>query len=528
MRIWAEIYNGAQTRLLGVVTLAGASIVQALDKAGSMTLDVPATDPQAVALMQWGRWVYVYTDTPRTRRVGRGILMRHNVSITGGQKTVSWRCIDSLVALQRANTLTARVYDDVPIARVIRDLMRLVSGWSVRIDGVSAGATTSQRFDGVSVLEAITTIADLHGYHFRPGVNNQLVFGELGEDSGLRLVDPGHAGREMRANSRVALVEALTVLEDGAEVINWLMPFSGPVDGALTLKRSTRKAPYPIKTAEGANGETIYFIRDDASIEEHGEIRAVEGPKQLVFPVSVSDLGFINAANVLYDWAATQLQRRSRPQLNYGATVAKLDRESLVGQQVRLTYQGEAHGPNRTTRLVDVDTDFWVTQQTARYSLSGVSIDLELSSNSEPPRKPEQMVAQILKRQNRLAAQMSVAQRVFKDTLTFNGYGDSQSITFEVSERSVDLASCRVTIRRDDPVSGPDRLRLVVDDEAEVPGGPFLEGANAGLSVSVDIADVVLGLSEVRGEHTLTITALYGAGNLVVSVSVYEAVVGLN
>ena len=71
MRIWAEIYNGAQTRLLGVATLAGASIVQALDKAGSMTLDVPATDPQAVALMQWGRWVYVYTDTPRTRRVGR-------------------------------------------------------------------------------------------------------------------------------------------------------------------------------------------------------------------------------------------------------------------------------------------------------------------------------------------------------------------------------------------------------------------------------------------------------------------------
>lgn len=527
MRLWAEIYNGAQTTMLGLVNLASASIVETLDKAGTLQLDAPATDPQASKLMRWGRWAYVYTDMPYHRLVGRGLLMRSNISITGGQKTVSWRCLDAFVALQRANTLIARIYDDVPISRVIRNLIGLVNGWTVKIDQIPDTVTTSQRFDGVSVLEAISAIAELHGYHFRLGVNNQLVFGELGRDSGVRLVNSG-VHKNLRVNTNVALIEALTIVEEGAEVVNWLVPISGPVDGALTLKRATRNAPYPVRTTVGPNGETVYYISDDASVNENGEIQSVEGPRFLVFPVSTDNRGFINAANVLYDWGATQLRRRSQPQINYRVTVAKLNRtSSLVGEKVHLVYRGQAHGPDQTTRIVDVDDSFWVTQQTTRYSLQGMSVDLELSNNSEPPRKPEQMIAQLLKRQNRLVAQMNVSQRAFKETLTFSGYGDSQSITFEVSERSVDLASCRVTIRREDAVNGPNRLRLVVDG-VEVPGGPFLEGPEAGLVVSIDIADVVLGLSEVRGEHALTITALYGTGDLQVNILVFEAVVGLN
>ncbi len=523
MRLWAEIWNGAQTEGLGVVDLASASIVHTLDRAGSLMLDAPATDPNAVKLMRWGRWATVFTDAPRRRQVGAGILMRQNASISAGQKTVTWKCTDALVALQRANTLLARAYDDAPIADVIHDLIALVPGWTVRLD--NAAGSTSPRFDGATILDAIITITNLHGYHFRQGGFNQLVFGELGDHSGIRLVDTGHVDQDLHRNERIALIESLSVQEDGAQVVNWLLPFSGPVDGALTLKRSTRDAPYLIETMVGFNGETIYVMRDAASIAEHGEIRVVEGPKTLVFPVSIDQTGFINAANMLYDWAATQLQRRSRPQRNYAATVAKLDSASLVGRKVRLVYKGEVRTSNGQYRLVDEDDDFWVTQQTTAYSLDGTRVSLELSSNSEPPRKPEQMLADILKQRGKLAAQMSVALRTFKDTLVFAGWGDSQTLDFEVNDKAVDVTACRVKLTRENTTTGPDRVRLAVDG-VEVPG-EYL-GPDDGLSETVDIADTVIGLDPVRGEHTLTVTAMYGTGNLIVSIGLYEAVVGVS
>ncbi len=523
MRLWAEVFNGARTAKLGVVDLAGVSVVRKLDKAGSLMLDVTANDPNN-ALLRWGRWVDVYCDRPRRRRIGRGILMRQNVSVAAGQQTVSWKCTDELVALQRANTLNARICDDEPIGDVVRSLAAL-AGWTVKLDGVDGN--TSLRFDGVSVLEAIMRVVDLHGYHFRAGLDNQLVFGALGEVSGIRLVEAASPAREMHTNPDVALIENLQVQEDGADVVNWLSPFSGPVDGALTLKRSTRSLPYPIETTTGPNGETVYFIKDDAAIAEDGEIRAVESPENLVFAVSAETTAFINAANVLYDWAATQIERRSQPQTNYVGTVAKMDVvDALIGKKVRLVYKGMARQPNQSLRLVDVDAEFWVTATTERYTLAGISTDVELSNNSQPPRRAEQKLARILKKDGQQRAQMNVSLRTFKDTLVYAGYGDSQTIDFEVDDGTVEVTACRVKLTRES-VSGPGWIGLVVDG-VEVPVGNLLASGTEGLTVTVDISNTVMDLAEFKGEHTLTITALYGSGNLAVVVSLYEAAVGIS
>lgn len=524
MRLWAEVFNGARTTKLGVVDLVGASVVRKLDKAGSLMLDVTANDPNNT-LLRWGRWVDVYSDSPRRRRIGRGILMRQNVSVAAGQQTVSWKCTDEFVALQRANTLNARIYDDEPIADVVNDLVAL-AGWTVKLDGVDGN--TSLRFDGVSVLEALIQIVELHGLHFRSGmVDNQLVFGALGESSGIRLVEAASPSRELRTNPDVAIIENLQVQEDGAEVVNWLSPFSGPVDGALTLKRSTRSTPYPILTTTGPNGETIYYITNEDSIAEHGEIRSVEAPENLVFAVSAETTAFINAANVLYDWAATQIERRSEPQTNYMGTVAKMDVvDTLIGKKARLVYKGMARQPNRSLRLVDVDDDFWVTATTERFTLNGISTDVELSSNSQPPRRAEQKLARILKRDGLLRAQMNVSLRTFKDTLVYTGWGDSQTIDFEVDDGTVEVTACRVKLTRES-ASGPGWIGLVVDG-VEVPVGNLLASGTEGLTVTVDISDTVMGLADFKGEHTLTITALYGTGNLAVIVSLYEAAVGIS
>lgn len=524
MRIWVEIWNGAQTEMLGMVDLASASVTAALDKAGSMTLDAAAGNPEFNRLMRGFRYAHVYTDTPRRRRIGQGVLMRHGVSVSGGQRTANWKCSDTLVDLQRVNTLNSRIYDDVPLADVVRDLVALAPGWSAKLEGVSG--TTSLRFDGATVLEALMTLVELHGYHFRVGTDRQIVFGDLGDDCGIRLVNVAQVDRTLRSNPRVALIEHLAVQEDWTQVINWLMPFSGPVDGALTLRRSTRALPYPIATEEGPGG-TIYVIRDQASIDEHGEIRAVEGPRTLVFPLSISSDGLERAANMLYDWAATQIKRRSGPQISFMVKAAKLDtQQPLVGRKIRLTYKGDAWTLSQDRQTVNVDADFWITQETWQYTLQGVTVDLELSSNSEPPRRPEQIIARALRQTRRQVAQMNVSSSKFDDTLTFTGYGDAQILLFEVKEGTIDITACKVTLTRAS-TNGPDRVFLHVDG-IEVPGGPYLEGVEAGLTATVEIGDVIAGLPVVQGEHTLTVTALYGTGDLEVVLVLYEAVVGLN
>lgn len=514
MQIWAEIFDADGTSH-GRVHCINLTVRRHLDRVGDIRLQVPATDPHATRGLRIGRWLDLYTEG---RWIGRAVLL--NQRVDASQHTTTWYGADAGEQLRRVNTLRGRVYNNVAIGAVVRDLVGLVEGWAARVDAALDEQTTSLRFDGVSVLAALDTLRERHGYHFRIGPDdNRLHFGALGDESAVQLIGLAGGGKPLR---RALLpIDQLSVTHDGYDILNWVEPVGGNGDGALTLKKATRSAPYPIQSMAGPNGRPLYYLADSASIAEYGQVQAVLNAPNLL-PIEASADGVVNAANVLYDWAAATLQRRRAPQTVYQASAVKPSVPILAGQRVRLTYQGVAWQANQPARYVEIDDLLWVLSVTERYGITGQGVDLELSTVDSPAPDPAALVAGVIQVQHETTLRSSLTPNQRQETHSLSIDASSEDwLTFTVNPLTMDVTLCRVTLRRED-TSGPDTLTLWIDEQ-EVGGGPWLWGGSA-LEVSLDVQDYLV--EPLQAKHRLRVGCLYGAGALEVELTLVEVIAG--
>lgn len=519
MRTWVEVWDAMQTTCYGIVNLATATVNRRLDGAGSMDIASAIGDP-AGTILHAGRWVHLYTNYPngQKRLVDRGVLQKYKLSI-GASPKGSWQCSDASVAFKQVSTYRGLTYISQTVESVIRDLIARVDGWTVLFDNAVTDLYTTQRFDGVSVLKAISKVADTHGLHWMivPG-HNQIRFGALGGDVQLRISNAPVGDVGLSTNSNLALMDSLTQTVNQADMITRIEPISGPADGALTLQFATKTTPYEIRTMS-KNGRTVYYLEDDAAVAEYGVIEEVLAPKSLLVPVS--NTSFEDVANTLYDWGATQLRRRSQPQRVYDGKITKIPKSIMPGDQVRVDYDGTIYQIDGAATYANVHEVLWVLKVTETYTDTGMTAALQVSNVDEEPADAVNVLANTVINANnaRTAVAVNINSSEFSDDLTLGG-GVTDTLTVTIPSRAVGVTSCLITLTRSSTTQ-PGEITLTWDG-VEITGA-YLQGST--LSETVEIANTVLD-GTIAGNHTLTVYASMYTGTVTVKANVYYVIAG--
>lgn len=536
MRLWAEVWTAAGV-MTGIINLAAAVVTRKLDAAGQVKITPSPGDFNAAELLAVGRYVRVYAldRNGLAVQVERGYLQKRSLNVSSGGRSAEWSGTDGLHDLQRYSTLRGRVYDNEPIADVVRDLIRLAPASQVEVaDGLDV-LNTTQRFDGVSVLQALTRVAEYHGLHVRSGTaEGRVEFGPMGAETSVRITNLRRY--ERTTGVETVYISHLNMTQDGTKVVNWIEPVSGPADGALTLRYSTRVEPYVIQTTTNQQGRNVYYLEDTDSQALYGVEQQVVSPDSLIVPVAADAQSAVNASDVLYDWAATWLRRNAMPKRAYSIDGVHVEQTLRPGDLVYVDYDGDVyqvHGPSGERRLVRderIEAWMWVVEATERYNLQGKTVDLELSTTDVLPENAAELIARavLARERDKVAVKITVPQRTTNATLTLD-VGVSDDVVFEVSDEAVLVTTCYVTLTRADTTTSPDFL-LVDLDGVRVAGGPFLWGEAAGVTVTLEISDMlVAGAMPLRGEHTLTVEATGGTlpGDVEVKIRLYEVIAGL-
>ncbi len=530
--VWVEVFSPDEQTMLGIVMLVSASVTKPLDAAGTFTLIAPTSEPNAVSLLQIFRRVLIYWQNAVHGKtlVGGGALLSPSLSINSAQTT--WTGQSFMVDLRQINTWRGLEYNNEPFEDVIADLVSQVPGWSSLVD--PGYGNTSRRYDGQSILRALTMAIQGKGAHMRtfygarhradPATPVKTVeVGAFGGNSGFRLTNLETASREARSNPELMIINTLSVVEDGFEIKNRVEPVWGSGDAVLTLKKSTRSSPYPILSQLGPDGRTMYYLEDTTSIGQYGVFEGVLSMTDAPYVAPDGGVSVINAADVLYDWAASRLEKIAQPKKVYQTTAIKLDATLRPGDKVRVTYKGDTYVKGVKVVWLDVDELFWVLSLTETYNMRGQSVSLQISNVDDPVQTAAGMIADslILGETNSILQRLTSGQSRYSDDLSINP-GAPDVLTFVVSEFTVAIGQTVLMMERPDP-SRPDTISVAIDgiDRTSELGGPWFVGALDNDPVEVDIDDI-LDVGDVRGEHEIEVSCLLRAGVIVTTVEIVE------
>lgn len=380
MTLWCDVYNAAGTKQnTRPVLLMGASYTRMLDGAGSFTLEAPLTDDTAVTYLQSQRRVVIYTDVPKLRLVGAGIIARLSKKMGAGGWTLTADGPDLLHELKYVNTLLNRQFNAAYALDALDELVGLVTGWRLEAEPDETGITA--RFDGTSVLKAMQSICEQTGLHFRYKDNRVVQAGYFGADSGVTLINPDSANAD---SEHTALIDSLSVLEESEDICNWVIPLgSGEGEAALTLQNTSAGFPYPTAPVQfeitGSDGQTQYYIKDDESIALYGERQKVV--KFDVLPLDNSGNQKVLAANQLHAAATEYLAKNSMPQITYGMSARGLQKTVLPGDRIRLLYFGPIRREDSTIVPDEqIDQMLYVIKVVERHGADGVTWNFEVSN----------------------------------------------------------------------------------------------------------------------------------------------------
>jgi hypothetical protein len=450
VRIWADVYDVAGNRLGKgpVKALLNASVKRTLDGMGSVSIGVPATDERALALLTNERRVRVFVHQNNvTRQLATFIAdkLRTTESESGRRMTVSGPTV--MLEVARKSVLLGRKYDNQPISTVVNSLTGLVPGWSATIDG--GLGSISARFDGVSVLKALVTIAEQNGLHVREGNTSQtLEFGEMGTAVGVRAYGPVSTTRELWSNPNVMLIDSITVEDSTEDVINWIIPLgSGEGDAALTLAKSTRTTPYPIQSMTLPDGRTAYCLSDGTSIGSYGQIEKIVKFTNIA-PLENSDTNIERAANALYDAAAAWLQRSSIKQQTFQVECAKPSTNIRAGDQLRVQYKGIVETVADNLTYIDVDDDFWVLSAEESVGLEGDRLRLQVSNIDRMQRDDVEIIVGALEalEVNNTAIKSYPVVRPIPYLRQLDAT-HTAVVPIRLTDATLDLARCKVWVR---------------------------------------------------------------------------------
>lgn len=378
MQIIIDVYDAAGTLQGTVGNVVRASVTRALDGAGSWSATVPARDDTARRLLVNEARIRLRVDQygAGLREVARGIVreVQYEAGTEGYSLAVGGP--DNLDELKRINVKFDREYDDVSVAEIVADLVGLVPGWSSVCEITQ---TYTGRFDGVTVLKALQSLAEYQGAHLRlypdePG--NVLEFGFFGEERGPRLVNSEGVAN---LGDGVELISNLRKTSHTAAVANRLFALGAGenVDAAIDLDGTTRTDP-PVQSVE-ANGRTLYYIEDAASIQQYGLIEHI-GQFTEIGPIENVDALTVRAKDALHDAAAAWLERHAVEQTQYSVNVPGTRVSLSPGDRVRVDYIDQVAQGSREIEILRVDEALWCMRLTEQFGASGSNMGLELSN----------------------------------------------------------------------------------------------------------------------------------------------------
>lgn len=389
-RITVEVFSpgGAGTKQGSgpVSNVMQCEIADRIDKLGSFKLTIPAMDDKAALLTQ-GREVRIHRDGEG--EIFRGIVEGRRWEVRGALPVLIVDGPDLLAELVYYNTQLGRQFDNrTPTQVISADANALLAGtgWTAgSIDGGLKNLTA--RFDGLTRWAALLKIAQINNVHLRRnGIARSIDYGAFGASSGIVLMNAADIGVRLDGDN-AGLVESITVEEEGAALVNSIIPLgSGEANNQFALGDtnaaggspkvwSTRSVgagdPYNISTGTGPNGKAYYYLEDAASVAAYGRRQKVLVSKDTL-PIANSAAAFQNAANALYDLAATYLQRFKDPQTVYTVTVARLSPDFEPGDTMRLIYRGVAEDSvTSRTSWLSVDQNVIVLEKARSFDQSG-------------------------------------------------------------------------------------------------------------------------------------------------------------
>ena len=323
MKVRVDVYDpsGQKVGEGPIFSATRVSVTRLLDGAGSVSIDVPAHDRRAAALLVAEARVRIYVEEMGRglREAGRGIIRKTGYGAAPDGWVMTASGPDMLDELKRRSTNINRVYVNEPVSAIVEDLISLVPGWSVECD---IETRYSGRFDAVSVLKALQALVEKFGLHLRQKLDvegNVLQIGAFGEDAGLRLVNPERIPREFYGNEQVAALQNFKDMGSSEAVANRLFGLGAGqnVDAALTLARATRTDP-PVQSRV-VNGRTVYYLENADSIAQYGVIEK-DGQFKDVAPLENAESFEEFAANALHDVMTAWLARYAWEHHSYSCT----------------------------------------------------------------------------------------------------------------------------------------------------------------------------------------------------------------
>lgn len=524
---WAEVYR-ADGVFDGVVSdIIDVRIRQQLDSVGTTQITIPSSSPGSTILAA-GKTIHVYTaiDGGKTL-LAQAILKRKRIAVRDQSQT-SWEGAEGIEAFQHSYTGRSRIFRDVSFREMALSLTNVerADGWQVRIE--DALNDVALLFDGVTTYKALRYAAGLQGAHVRAGLTaNRLEIGSFG-DVVLRTAQAGT--QQMSRHPDVAFIESLEITEDSADVVNWIEPIAGGMGGpaALTLRWASRAGPFPVQSETAENGSTRYFMADAASIAQYGKIQRVY-PVMMIQPIAATEAGLTSAADMLYDAGATHLKRVAQPKRTYRLRLRDVRKRLRPGDKIHVVYKGMVRHQHQNVEWLDLDEVLWIVGLSEMFADSGHQLEVEVSNVDTSPESGANMLATEIKalRQESISGMLMTSGRISETTFATVESGSPATVELTLQNQSVGLVSAELTITRAD-TSNPDALYIRVDGQ-NLPGNPYLSGATAGLSITVDIVEYLMnGAVPLKDTHTIQISAGIGSGPLDVRLDLVEAALQKN
>jgi hypothetical protein len=367
---------------------------QRIDAIGEVGFGMPADDPRT-ALIAQGRLFDIFDE--RDGYLGRYLSGVRNVQDSLSSPASVTNTLRGLLAdLTGQSVLFGRTYDDQPIATVAAALLALRSGWTAEVESGLGNITDS--FDGQNVFEAVESVANKSGCHFRlkpadpdSGLFYQTVeFGNFGESSGVRVINPkGQSRSNLSEYPEIAFGRSIQVLYDDRPIYNRIIPVG---NNGLSIQDATLGS-YTTQTGTNPDASSYYYIEDAASIAAYGVWEYVY--RLNVEPLSGGAQHIIDAANVLKLAAEAFLRERKDQTTAYSIELAELNAALKVGDTVRLDWKGQT--ANHV--YVDVSQDFYILEINRSRSVStGLRTStLLISETLEPPLDDKELVANLFK-----------------------------------------------------------------------------------------------------------------------------------
>jgi hypothetical protein len=310
-----------------------------------------ATDPQRAAVTMRrvasiyallnGTWTYVgggYIDQIE-RRIG-----------ADGQTVLSVSGADHVRGL--AHALVSGEYDDT-LAGILDDIEP--SGWTFTVANTPPqnALYTTLQYD--TILAAVVRLAERAQTHWYLNGRDELVFGHVWADSGVRAI----AARD-DLSAEQAAIKSLGIDSESWDLATRVYPLgAGNSGSALTLAATSESAPtgYTLST-------TSNYVESTAAVAEYGDLHRRVDFKD-IRPVSGTDADLEAAANLLYESALYWLQLHEQPVTAYKLAVTQCSTLLRPLQTIRLSYRDVAAG-------IELDEDLYILEATWGGDSAGV------------------------------------------------------------------------------------------------------------------------------------------------------------